>query len=105
MQGEAMSLRAALVGLLTDAAPLEFDELDIRLPGCTWNQLFSMVDQMSRTGILSVSRRTRASFVVRHRGHPMRADLVEIGNQLQQLAYERQDDAHSQGLECRRERA
>jgi hypothetical protein len=35
----------------------------------------------------------------------MRADLVEIGNQLQQLAYERQDDAHSQGLECRRERA
>ena len=72
MQGEAMSLRAALVGLLTDAGPLEFDKLVIRLPGCTWNQLFSMVDHISRTGILSVSRTTRSLFVVKHRGHPMR---------------------------------
>lgn len=65
MQDESMPLRAAIVGVLAEEGPLEFDELVTRLPGCTWNQLFSLVDQLSRKGVLSVSCPRRASFVVK----------------------------------------
>jgi hypothetical protein len=72
-----MSFPAALVRVLADGGPLEFDRLVIRFPGYIWNQLFSMVDHLSQTGVLSVFRPTRSSFVVKCCGHPMRAGRAQ----------------------------
>ncbi|HSE57675.1 MAG TPA: hypothetical protein VLA99_03155 [Nitrospiraceae bacterium] len=80
MQDESTLLRAALIGVLAEEGPLEFDDLVTRLPGCTWNQLFSVVDQLSRIGALSVCRPTRPSLVVSCCGQPQRAHRAAAGN-------------------------
>lgn len=87
MQDESTPLRAALIGVLAEEeGSLEFDDLITRLPGCTWNQLCSLVDQLSRIGTLSVYRPTRTSFVVSGCGQPRRAHRAAAGNHLDRWA-------------------
>ena len=49
--------RAKLLSIVHDHQHIALEELVNRLPELTWNQVFSMVDELSRRQLISLRRR------------------------------------------------
>lgn len=43
----------------------ELDDLELRLPGLTWNQIFLEVDRMSRTGLVRLTAKGLGVYTLR----------------------------------------
>ena len=47
---------------------IQFDDLGLLLPHCTWNQMFVVVDRLSREGMVEISHPDRCTYIVALRG-------------------------------------
>ena len=43
---------------------MNIEDLRLLLPGCTWNQLFSAIDHLSREGKVALHRGDRCTYVL-----------------------------------------
>jgi hypothetical protein len=62
-------IESAILDDLIHSGPCTMDELVCRLPHFTWNQVFSVLDRLSREGKLHIKSRRRFEYVVTAVGH------------------------------------
>lgn len=60
----ARDIETAILDELHEDGPCSMDELVRRLPSFTWNQVFSVLDQMSRQGDVLIRSRRRFEYEV-----------------------------------------
>lgn len=54
-QARQSALTQRLLGMLADQPGVLLDQLLDRCPNATWNEVFAVVDHLSRTGIIRLS--------------------------------------------------
>jgi hypothetical protein len=59
------SVAARIIEVLRGAPVCDLDDLELRLPDLTWNQVFLEVDHLSRTGQVRVTPKGRGVYTVR----------------------------------------
>lgn len=57
-------IESAILEDLHHSGPCTMDELVLRLPHFTWNQVFSVLDRLSREGKLHIQSKRRFEYVV-----------------------------------------
>lgn len=62
-------IESAILDDLSQAGPCSMDELVRRLPHFTWNQVFSVLDRLSRDGKLHIQSKRRFEYIVSVAGH------------------------------------
>lgn len=61
---EPSTIEFAIVHELQKRGPLGFEDLLRLIPTCTWNQMFTVIDRLSREGKLSLQHPDRFTYQV-----------------------------------------
>ncbi len=54
----------AILERVSKRAPVNLEDMTFLLPGCTWNQLFSAIDHLSREGKVALRRVGRCTYLL-----------------------------------------
>ncbi|MDZ4853717.1 MAG: hypothetical protein SGJ26_02455 [Nitrospirota bacterium] len=66
-----------ILGMLADQPGLPLDQLLDRCPDATWNQVFIVVDQLSRTGGIRLTAKGRGRYHVELQAAQHRTEIHE----------------------------
>ncbi len=61
----ASMLTELIVAVTSQVRECPMEDVQAALPGCTWNQILSEVDRMSRTGLLRLTKGENGSYRIR----------------------------------------
>jgi len=79
MRNEARrsALTQRILGMLADQPGVLLDQLLDRCPNATWNEVFAVVDHLSRTGSIRLSSKGMGKYHVEHRAAQHRLEIHE----------------------------